>query len=205
MGKLVAVVGNTGVGKTTFVAELCRRVDFTSALEQHEERPFQELFSQDHQKYALANQVDYLLLRARQEKYIRLSNPTGVQDGGLDQDYYIFTKLFYQKGYLTQSEFVICQRMHILIRDFLPPPELIVWLKAPVDLIQDRFQERDRRLSIAQVEDLRAIENLLHAWLGGKPAGELIIIDAAHADQSYSNGIQELSSRLATIDDRPCS
>ena len=112
MGKLAVVVGNTGVGKTTLVEALCRQSDFVCATEDHEGRPFQELFTQDHQKYALANQLDYLLRRANQEKDIRQGEYPGIQDGGLDQDFHVFTRLFYQKGYLTESEFGICQRQY---------------------------------------------------------------------------------------------
>ena len=98
MGKLAAVVGNTGVGKTTLVEALCRQSDFVCATEDHEGRPFQELFTRDHQKYALANQLDYLLRRANQEMDIRQGEYPGIQDGGLDQDFHVFTRLFYQKG-----------------------------------------------------------------------------------------------------------
>jgi len=44
MGKIVAVVGNSGVGKTTLVKQLCAEAAITAAFEQHTSRPFQELF-----------------------------------------------------------------------------------------------------------------------------------------------------------------
>ena len=70
MGKLIAVVGNSGVGKTTLVRALCQRGSFVAGLEQHPERPFQHLFSQNNQRWGLANQVDYLLYRAEQEQIV---------------------------------------------------------------------------------------------------------------------------------------
>ena len=89
MGKLITIVGNSGVGKTTLANELCRVISFITGLEQHEERPFQKQFSLDLRRYALANQIDYLLYRAEQEQYIRQSDSVGIQDGGLEDDFYV--------------------------------------------------------------------------------------------------------------------
>jgi len=66
MGIIIAVVGASGVGKTALVRALARAHPFETAYEQHAERPFQALFKED-ARHALANQVDYLLLRAEQE------------------------------------------------------------------------------------------------------------------------------------------
>ena len=66
MGKLIAVVGASGVGKTTVVQVLTKTGDFAVAYEQHTERPFQSLFKRDSQ-FALANQLDYLIYRTEQE------------------------------------------------------------------------------------------------------------------------------------------
>ena len=67
MGKLIAIIGASGVGKTALVHALAKSYHFATAFEQHEERPFQTLFKQD-KKFALANQIDYFLLRTEQER-----------------------------------------------------------------------------------------------------------------------------------------
>ena len=104
MGRLITVVGNTGVGKTTLTRQLCRLGTFVTSLDQHAERPFQELFSQDLGRYAFANQLDYPLLRAEQEQAIRQNPGVGLQDGGLEKDLYVFTRQFYNLGYLGVDE-----------------------------------------------------------------------------------------------------
>ncbi len=101
MGQLVVVVGNSGVGKTTLVNALARLAPFTVAREQHAERPFQALMKANPSRYALANQLDYLLYRAEQEQAIRQSPDIGLVDGGLDLDFYGFTQLFHHNGYLS--------------------------------------------------------------------------------------------------------
>jgi deoxyadenosine/deoxycytidine kinase len=189
LGKLITVVGNSGVGKTTFVQELCLQTDFVHAVEQHAKRPFQELFSSDHQRYALANQIDYLLYRAEQEIEIRKGEMIGVQDGGLDLDFYMFTRLFHQKGFLTEGEYGICERIYSLLREVLVPPDLVIWLQAPLSVIAERYTRRHRKLGIAKSEDLEAMEVLLNQWLDENCIFPVISIDTTSGDRGYANSI----------------
>ena len=90
MGKLITVVGVSGVGKTALVHALTQKYPFETAYEEHAERPFQILFKDD-PRYALANQIDYLLRCAEQEKQLRALPQIGLMDGGLDLDFHGFT------------------------------------------------------------------------------------------------------------------
>ena len=196
MGMLVSVVGNTGVGKTTFVNQFCSLNNYPAFLEGNEERPFQDLFAQDLKRYALTNQVDFLLSRARQEIEIRKGNGCGIQDGGLELDFNVYSKLFFQKGYLSSAEFKLCQQVYQLVREILSPPDLFVYLHAPVRVITQRFRERGHRLRIAQVEDMQAMENLLSAWMDTLPPEKILIVESAEQDQDFASGILALTQRL---------
>lgn len=191
LGKLISVVGNSGVGKTTLTKELCKQFPFTTALEQHKERPFQKQFSLDLQRYSLPNQIDYLLYRAEQEQSIRQSGMMGIQDGGLEEDFYVFTRLFYEKGYLKEQEYRLCERMYQLLRSLLPPPDLIIRLTAPLNVIAERYARRGRKLEIATAEDLGRIETLLEQWLGSVDSTPIITVDAS-ADGFAPKRVKEL-------------
>ncbi len=95
MSNLIAIVGASGVGKTALVHALAKAYPFETAYEGHAERPFQALFKED-SRYALANQIDYFLICAEQEKQLRASPRIGLMDGGLDLDFHGFTRLFHQ-------------------------------------------------------------------------------------------------------------
>lgn len=196
MGRLINVVGNSGVGKTTFVQNLCRAEKFSQGLEQHLERPYQRLFAEDKHRYAFRNQVDYLLLRVEQELEILEGTLIGVQDGGLDQDYFIFTKFFYQKGYLDGEEYKICERLYKSWRQLLPGPDIIIWLQAPVQLIADRYQDRGRELEITEVKDLWTMDKLLADWLDELSSDKLLTVDVAEEDRSYAQSINRLMRDL---------
>src|SRR5688572_952818 len=103
MGQLIAIVGVSGVGKTALVQALARAYPFETRYESHEERPFQSLFKSD-TRFGLANQIDYFLLRAEQERELRATNQMGLIDGGLDLDFHGFTRLFHSRGLLTDPE-----------------------------------------------------------------------------------------------------
>lgn len=197
MGVLVAVIGNSGVGKTTLARRLCEIGGYTAYLETHVERPFQALFQQDLERYALPNQLDYLLYRAEQESELRRMEGVGVVDGGLELDFHLFTKLFYRRGYLDAAGYTLCERFYNFARQHLPPPDLLVSLHAPLDELLRRKQARSRELDVVTAqEDLAQMEDLLAAYLASLPAERLIKVDAVQEDESYAGVVGKLVDRI---------
>ncbi len=198
MGQLIAVVGNTGAGKTTLTRQLCRWLPLRSGLEQHAERPFQQLFAQEGPRYALANQVDYLLVRAEQEAEIRQSARVGIQDGGLDEDFHVFTHHFFQRGYLSEAEYQLCARLYRQLRFGLPPPEVMIYVRAPLVVLAERLAARRRPLEIAKAPDLASLQALLEAWLSSVDPATLITLDASGHDPDFAASLPPLLRRLST-------
>ncbi len=194
MGKLIVIVGSTGVGKTALVRALCKQAPFISGLEGHAERPFQGLFKTD-ARYAFANQMDYLLLRAEQERFLRLSPQTGLMDGGLDMDFHGFTRLFHARLWLTDAEFDLCRRFYDLVRTHQPPPDLIIHLTANPLAISRRLATR-KRINIAGSEDILQLDSFLEDWLSTLPSDHLLHIDVSENDFGYRRLIPSLLNTL---------
>lgn len=178
MGYLVSIIGNSGVGKTTLAERLAERAGFFAAKEDLRQRPFQAAFARDLQRFALANQIDFLLYRAEQERQIRSLEGIGIQDGGLDLDFRVFTRLFHQAGYLSEQELDVCRRLYQHLRQAQAPPDLMVYLKCPLEIISARYQIRGRAREIAQLGDLCSIQELLDEWLQEMEPEKVITIDA---------------------------
>lgn len=196
MSKLISIVGASGVGKTALAQALAKNKVFQTAYEQHAERPFQALFKQD-KRFALANQMDYLLLRAEQEKELRAGMLIGLTDGGLDLDFHGFTRLFLSRNLLSQPEFDLCRRLYTHIRETLPQPELIVRLHADVKTVNSRMVSR-QRINIASAEDTALFNSLLDEWLRDIPSKQKLELDVSNETLDYQNSTNRILEFIGT-------
>ncbi len=190
MGKLVTIVGSSGSGKTTLARVICQAQGFTPFLEDLNIRPFQASFMQELKTYALPNQVDFLLYRAEQELLVRKNDVVGIQDGGLDLDFFIFSRLFLENKYFSEAEFALVQRFYGLLRSILPPPDCIIKLNVPLTVLAERRNARRRSLDITINSDLVMIEALTKEWFAkNPPTSPVLEVDYQKDDVAYSQSI----------------
>lgn len=197
MTKLITIIGPSGTGKTALVHALAETGQFATAYEQHTERPFQAVAKQD-SKYIFANQMDYLILRAEQEKELRSSSKIGLLDGGLDLDFHGFTRLFLSRNLLSQNEFDLCRRFYLLTRELLPLPELIVRLKTDEETVAGRLSRR-KRINIANADDTALFNIYLDEWLASVPSQQLLELDVTKETLQYSTSVNIILDTIKQI------
>ena len=136
----LAIEGPIGVGKTRLAERLAQRLEATTILEDTE-NPFLADFYNDRPGSALQAQLFYLLNRHRQLTSVRQADlflQTMICDYVFDKD-----KIFAYVN-LDDNELFIYQRLFDLLARDVPPPDLVVYLQAPSELLIERLRTRER-------------------------------------------------------------
>jgi len=126
---------------------------------------------------------------------LRTKERPALMDGGLDQDYYGFTRLFHAHGWLTEAEFDLCRRLYTFIRTLLPAPNLVIAMSAPPETIQGRLAGRER-INIASVKDAEMLTHFLNQWVESLPQERILHLDASQEGPAYPTSTNRILSRL---------
>jgi deoxyguanosine kinase len=134
----IAIEGPIGVGKSSLAERIAARLDATVVLEEAE-NPFLADFYAGRAGAALQAQLFYLLNRHRQLAELQQGNlfsQATVCDYVFDKD-----KIFAYLN-LDDNELFIYQRLYDLLAKDVPPPDLVIYLQAPTDVLVRRLRDR---------------------------------------------------------------
>lgn len=144
MEKFVAVAGNIGVGKTTLVTKLCDNLNWTPFFEPESDNPYLPDFYKDMQTWAFHSQVFFLTRRLRAHKNLCAHPGSVIQDRSVYEDAKIFAHNLYQQQQMGERDYRTYQELYQALVEFLPPPDLVLYIKASVPTLQLRIKQRGR-------------------------------------------------------------
>lgn len=168
MKKFVAVAGNIGVGKSTLVALLCQNLAWQPFYEPVAENPYLVDFYADMRTWAFHSQIFFLTHRLRMHRQL-LAHPTSVlQDRTVYEDAEIFAENLYQQGLIETRDYNTYHELYEVLTGFLPPPDLVVYLRASVSTLFSRISNRGRDFE-RQItpEYLEQLNELYESWIAG--------------------------------------
>jgi len=166
MKKFVAVAGNIGVGKSTLVEMLCVRMGWEPFFEPVTENPYLADFYADMDAWSFHSQVFFLAHRLRTHYDLAQFSSSVVQDRSVYEDAEIFAQNLYLQGHLNYRDYKTYRELYETSIQFLPPPDLVVYLRASVPTLLHRISNRGRTYEQTISPDyLQGLNNLYENWI----------------------------------------
>ena len=195
--RYIAVEGPIGAGKTALTERLGTRLDATVVLEETE-NPFLADFYSDRAGAALQAQLFFLLNRHRQQTSLRqadLFSQMTVCDYLFDKD-----KIFAYLN-LDDNELFIYQRLFDLLARDVPPPDLVVYLQAPTELLMERLRRRaaepESDLPVPAEEYVRELNEAYQHFFFHYTATPLLVVETSEFDpESDDAALDELVKQI---------
>ena len=198
----LAIEGPIGVGKTRLAERLAHKLEATTILE-HVDNPFLADFYADRPGAALQAQLFYLLNRHRQltgKRQADLFLQTTICDYVFDKD-----KIFAYLN-LDDNELFIYQRLFDLLARDIPPPDLVIYLQAPTELLMKRLRERAKDPDRAELEPalplpdpdyLRELNEAYQHFFFHYTATPLLVVETSEFDpESDDAALDELVKQI---------
>jgi deoxyadenosine/deoxycytidine kinase len=166
MKKFVAVAGNIGVGKSTLVSMLCNRLGWQPFFEPVGENPYLADFYHNMRLWSFHSQIFFLTRRLRSHREL-LDHPTSaIQDRCVYEDAEVFAQNLFLQGLMDERDYSSYCELYRVLSEFLPPPDLVVYLRASVDTLQQRISRRGRDYErTITSEYLAQLNTLYEAWI----------------------------------------
>ncbi|MEK7481148.1 MAG: deoxynucleoside kinase [Patescibacteria group bacterium] len=144
MSYFIAIAGNIGVGKSTLTERLGTKLGWEIYLEPTTQNPYLADFYKDMQRWGFHSQVFFLTHRLQQHIDLLHAQNTVVQDRSVYENAEVFARNLYEKDLLSERDWQTYQQIYQNLIDLVPPPNLIVYLRATVPTLRRRIELRGR-------------------------------------------------------------
>lgn len=164
--KLVLVAGNIGVGKTSLTERIGERLGWWTGYESVADNPYLSDFYSDMRAWSFHLQIFFLGHRAEQYLVAANDGRSAILDRSIYEDAFIFARALHHMGNLSERDFLAYRRLYDLVVGSLPPPNLLIYLKCPVDVLMSRIHRRARNMETGISADyLSLLDNFYDEWL----------------------------------------
>lgn len=183
MKKFVAVAGNIGVGKSTLVTMLCERLGWRPFFEPVAENPYLADFYKDMTTWSFHSQVFFLTHRLRAHFELSQHPSSVIQDRSVYEDAEIFALNLFKQGYFNERDYRTYRELYETMLRFLPPPDLVIYLRASVSTLSARIARRGRDYErTITPEYLQSLNDLYESWIENFTLCPLLAIPADDLD-----------------------
>ncbi|MGD8555349.1 MAG: deoxynucleoside kinase [Anaerolineales bacterium] len=193
MKKFIAVSGNIGVGKSTLVKLLSDKLQWEPFYEPVEENPYLADFYQDMRTWAFHSQIFFLTRRLKIHYMLSRHPSSAIQDRSVYEDAEVFAHNLFLQNHIGERDYKSYRDLYQVLTEFLPPPDLMIYLRASVETLIDRIAHRGRDYERQiQPEYLEQLNALYESWVDGFTLCPVLKVPADDLDYVAHNSHLEL-------------
>lgn len=183
MKKFIAVAGNIGVGKSTLVKLLCNRLGWQPFFEPVTENPYLSDFYKDMAAWGFHSQVFFLTHRLRIHQELVRAPGSVIQDRSIYEDAEIFARNLSLQGAINPRDYETYRSLYLTLVDYLPPPDLVIYLRASTATLRARIKQRGRDYERGiSNEYLDHLNHLYEQWIGSFTLCPVLAVPADDLD-----------------------
>ncbi|MHB0973824.1 MAG: deoxynucleoside kinase [Thiobacillus sp.] len=188
--RYVVVEGPIGAGKTSLTHKLAEHLGADTLLENAGDNPFLPRFYQEPKRYALPTQLHFLFDRSRQLRELAQGD---LFRAGTVSDFLIDKDMLFARLNLDDDEFELYQKVYADLAPQAPTPDLVIYLQAPVDALQERVRRRgiefERGMDAGYLQRLaNSYSEFFHRY----EAAPLLIVNTSHLNFAESEADLDL-------------
>ena len=177
----IAIEGCIGAGKTSLAERLAADFNAELILERFADNPFLAKFYKDPIHYAFPLEMTFLT-----DRYQQLKNLLSQRDLFTDlvvADYFIDKCAIFSKNNLQQDEYNLFLKVYEIISDFLPKPDLLVYLYNTSENLLKNIAKRGREYEQKiQPEYLESIQENYLTFFKQRAQFPILIIESNSLD-----------------------
>jgi len=200
---LVVVAGNIGAGKTSLAERIGARLGWRTGYESVADNPYLADFYGDMRAWSFHLQIFFLGHRAEQYLDISRDLRSAILDRSIYEDFHIFARALHHMGDLSERDYLAYRRLFELTVTSLPRPNLLIYLKAPVNVLMERIIRRARNMETGITSDYLSLLNTFYdEWLGAFDLCPVLTVrtddlDYVHQPQHLDTVIEKIQDKLA--------
>lgn len=183
MKKFIVVAGNIGVGKSTLVEMVCGRLTCQPFYEPVTENPYLSDFYRDMNTWSFHSQIFFLTNRLRIHHDLARVAGSVIQDRSIYEDAEVFAYNLFLQGNFSERDYNTYRTLYRTLAEYLPPPDLLIYLRASVPTLLHRIALRNREYERGISPDyLERLNNLYETWIEHFTLCQVLTIQADDLD-----------------------
>ena len=193
MKKFVVVAGNIGIGKSSLVERLAKRLEWRPFYEPEAFNPYLADFYQDMAAWGFHSQIFFLANRLRAQRQLINHPDPVIQDRSIYEDAEIFACALHEQGTMNDRDYATYRELYLALTDFIPPPDLVIYLRGSVSTMLARITLRARPYERTIPEPyLELLNRLYEDWISGFKLCPVLTVPADNLDFVAHPGHLEL-------------